>query len=60
MMCFYFMMCFILKLYFTTPPFPSFPMISNHFQITFIYFFQIPNFLSNSKIFKQTLSIRCL
>ncbi|RVZ62426.1 hypothetical protein EC572_07875 [Helicobacter pylori] len=50
------MMRFILiylKLYFTTPPFPSFLMI-------FIHFFQTLKFLSNPKNFKQTLSIACL
>lgn len=50
------MMRFILiylKLYFTTPPFPSFLMI-------LIHFFPTLKFLSHSKNFKQNLSIACL
>lgn len=39
---------------------PPIPIISNHFQITFIHSFQTLNFLSNPKNFKQTLSIACL
>ncbi|PDX29114.1 hypothetical protein BB456_00595 [Helicobacter pylori] len=51
---------FILKLY-SLPPFSNrSPIISNHFHPFLIHSFQTLNFLSNSKIFKQTLSIACL
>ncbi|OOC16704.1 hypothetical protein BZK26_06510 [Helicobacter pylori] len=55
---------FYLKALFFSPPFQlvpqSFPIISKSFPITLIHSFQTLNFLSNSKNFKQTLSIRCL
>ncbi len=48
---------FDLKALFSTPLIPIAPQ---SFPITLIHSFQTLNFLSNSQIFKQTLSIACL
>ncbi|EMH06802.1 hypothetical protein HMPREF1407_00130 [Helicobacter pylori GAM244Ai] len=50
-------MCFYFKALFFSPPFQ---LVPQSFPTTFIHSFQTLNFLSNSKMFKQTLSIACL